>query len=68
MAKLLHGPRAVRLIWLHCMQILGELSPFQRERAALQMLQPGYVRKLLDLFRVRTLARTSAQHDAHRVF
>ena len=40
----------MRLIWLHCTQILGELSPFQRERAALQMLQPGYVRKLLDLF------------------
>jgi hypothetical protein len=36
-----------------CAQILSELSPFQRERAALQMLQPGYTRKVLDLFRVR---------------
>ena len=33
-------------------QILSELSPFQRDRGALQMLQPGYVRKLLDIFRV----------------
>ena len=31
-------------------QVLAELSPFQRERAAAQMLQAGYVRSLLDIF------------------
>ncbi|CAL5223154.1 g5623 [Coccomyxa viridis] len=29
---------------------LSELSPFQRERGAAQMLKPGYVRSLLDIF------------------
>ncbi|CAK0784720.1 hypothetical protein CVIRNUC_007924 [Coccomyxa viridis] len=31
-------------------KVLAELSPFQRERAAAQMLQAGYVRSLLDIF------------------
>jgi hypothetical protein len=35
------------------MQILTELSPFQQERVAAQLLRPGYMRKLLDLFRVK---------------
>ena len=35
-------------------QILMELSPFQRDRAAAQAMRPGYVRSLLDIFRVRT--------------
>ena len=34
------------------MQVLSELSPFQRERGAGQMLQPGYIRSLLDIFQV----------------
>ena len=36
-------------------QILSELSPFQRERGAAQMLQPGYVKSLLDIFQVRSI-------------
>lgn len=37
------------------MQVLADLGGlFQRERAAQQMMAPGYVRKLLDLFRVST--------------
>ncbi|CAL8462717.1 g2250 [Coccomyxa elongata] len=32
-------------------KILVELSPFQRERASQQALRPGYIRKLLDIFR-----------------
>lgn len=35
------------------LQVLAELSPFQRERGAAQMLQPGYVRSLLDIFQVQ---------------
>ena len=31
---------------------LGEVSLFQRDRAAGQLLRPGYLRRLLDLFRV----------------
>jgi hypothetical protein len=34
-------------------RVLGELSLYQRDRAAGQMLRGGYVRRLLDLFRVR---------------
>ena len=49
---------------VHCAQILAELSPFQRERAALQMLRPGYMRKLLDLFRVRTGATKCTANPA----
>ena len=36
------------------LQILAELSPFQRERAAAQILQAGYVRSLLDIFQARS--------------
>ena len=36
-------------------QVLSELSPFQRERGAAQMLQPGYIRSLLDIFQVHWL-------------
>ena len=43
-------------------QILSELSPFQRERAALQMLQPGYTRKVLDMFRVRLRSSAACIH------
>ncbi|KAK9804713.1 hypothetical protein WJX72_001481 [[Myrmecia] bisecta] len=32
-------------------KILSEVSMFQRDRAAQQMLKPGYVRQLLELFR-----------------
>ncbi|EIE26200.1 DUF625-domain-containing protein [Coccomyxa subellipsoidea C-169] len=32
-------------------KILSELSPFQRDRAAAQVLRPGYIRKLLEIFR-----------------
>ena len=31
---------------------LREVSPFQRDRVAEQLLRPGYLRRLLDLFRV----------------
>jgi hypothetical protein len=34
-------------------RVLGELSLYQRDRAAGQMLRGGYVRRLLDLFRAR---------------
>ena len=34
-------------------QTLSEVSPFQRDRVAAQLMQPGYVRKLLELFSVR---------------
>ena len=34
-------------------QTLSEVSPFQRDRVAAQLMQPGYVRKLLQLFSVR---------------
>ena len=40
---------------LALVQILSELSPFQRERGAAQMLQPGYVKSLLDIFQVRSI-------------
>ena len=39
---------------LPLLQVLAELSPFQRERAAAQMLQAGYVRSLLDIFQARS--------------
>lgn len=32
---------------------LREVSPFQRDRVAEQMLRGSYLRRLLDLFRVR---------------
>ena len=41
-------------------QVLSELSPFQRERGAAQMLQPGYIRSLLDIFQVHCLPAWSA--------
>jgi hypothetical protein len=34
------------------LQVLSELSPFQRDRGAQQMLANGYIRRLLDVFRV----------------
>ena len=37
-------------------QALAEVSLFQRDRVAGQLLQPGYVAKLLNLFRVRRCA------------
>ena len=45
---------AVNLESLSPLQVLAELSPFQRERAAAQMLQAGYVRSLLDIFQARS--------------
>eukprot|EP00884_Botryococcus_braunii_P016420 jgi/Botrbrau1/3461/Bobra.139_1s0036.2 len=32
-------------------KVLSDLGPFQRDRAAQQMMAPGFVRRLLDLFR-----------------
>ena len=41
---------------MSALQTLSEVSPFQRDRVAAQLMQPGYVRKLLELFSVRRLS------------
>ncbi len=40
---------------------LREVSPFQRDRVAEQLMRPGYLRRLLDLFRVSCRRRRRQQ-------
>jgi hypothetical protein len=47
------------------MQTLSEVSPFQRDRVAAQLMQPGYVRKLLELFSVRNVSAPQDSLDVH---
>lgn len=64
------------------LQILAHVPPMQRERVAQVLMAPGYLRKLLDLFRVSTARHSTAgsskagqdraghdlgQHCQHRV-
>lgn len=39
-------------MFFHMLQILAHVPPMQRERVAQVLMAPGYLRKLLDLFRV----------------
>jgi hypothetical protein len=51
-------------------QILAHVPPMQRERVAQVLMAPGYLRKLLDLFRVSSTAGTqhvAAQHGVYHI-
>lgn len=45
-------------------QILAHVPPLQRERVAQVLMAPGYLRKLLDLFRVRRVKHITSHQPA----